>query len=221
MTKERFKSPVFDGVTFIQIGSNVGVMSNDPLSPLILENNWQGIFIEPVPHIFEKLKQNYAGRENLYFENVAVSNSRKTCPFYFVDDKAEYLQQNPQLISETGGPWGEQVGSFDRDHVLLSKPGLPLSAIKTIEVPCVTIEDILDKYRLKRLDVLHMDAEGHDGTILLSIDFMRIRPHILLFEHLHMGLAEYLACTHHLESNGYRITYRGPRDTMAVNMQFA
>src|SRR5690348_13962179 len=106
-----------DPTIFIQIGSNEGVMSTDPLCALILKEHWQGVLIEPVPRIFEKLKENYAGCPQLHFENVAISTTRKICNFYVVDENAEIVKKNPHWTNEAGGLWGDLVGSLDRNHV--------------------------------------------------------------------------------------------------------
>ncbi len=194
---------------FIQIGSNEGVMPTDPLCSMILKDQWKGILIEPVPAIFEKLKKNYSDRPHLYFENVAISDRRKTCDFYIVDEKL-----HPHLKNEAGGPWGSLVGSLDREHIFKHKPGLTEKGIKAIQVQCVTFQDIVDKYRLDHVDVLHMDAEGHDEAILASINFEKIKPKVIVFEHMHMGFANYLQCVGRLESFGYSVLYTGPRDTV-------
>src|SRR6266700_5808911 len=76
--------PVF----FVQIGANDG-MHGDPLRSLILKHaSWGGILVEPVPYAFERLKKNYAGRSNLHFENVAVSDCAGFMPFYYVSEAA-------------------------------------------------------------------------------------------------------------------------------------
>lgn len=205
-----------EDVIFIQIGSNEGVMASDPLCSLILKEGWKGVLVEPVPHIFERLKKNYAGRPYLFFENAAVSDKRGRRPFYIVDEEAEFFKKNPHLVNEVGGPWGSLVSSFDRDYILKHKPGLTEREIKTIEVECITLEDIVDKYRLGRIDVIHMDTEGHDGAILLSINFNRLKPKIIIFEHAHMTFERYLACIHHLNLHGYCVAYTGSLDTIVA-----
>src|SRR4051812_3099016 len=46
-----------DEVFFVQIGSNDG-KRNDPIHDLAIGNeSWNGLFVEPVPQLFEKLKE--------------------------------------------------------------------------------------------------------------------------------------------------------------------
>ena len=189
-------------------------MPTDPLCPFILHQNWRGILIEPVPKIFEKLKKNYAGYPHLHFENVAISDTRKTCEFYVVDENSDYLKNNPQLKNECGGPYGDLVGSLDKNHVLRCKPDLTEKDIKVLQVPCVTLQDIVDKYHLDRIDVLHIDAEGHDEKILLSIDYNRISPQFIIFEHSAMPFDRYLFLLDYLSSHGYSRVDSTHLDTM-------
>jgi FkbM family methyltransferase len=201
-------------VIFIQVGSNEGVMATDPLSSFILRDKWRGVLIEPVPKIFEKLKKNYEGCPNLFFENVAISNERKTCEFFVVDENAEFFKENPNLVNEAGGFFGDLVGSLDREHVLKCKPRITEKELKKIQVTCLTLQDIVDKYKLERIDVLHIDAEGHDDVVLFSLDFARIRPKIVMFEHAHLSMERYFACMELLAVHGYSVLYTNCLDTV-------
>ncbi len=193
-------------------------MATDPLSHFILKDKWRGILIEPVPHIFEKLKKNYAGCPHLFFENVAISNERKTSEFFINDWNAEFFKQNLGIKTEAGGPWGDQLGSLDIHHVLKCKPMITKTEVKSIEVECVTLQDIVDKYKLERVDVIQIDAEGHDDVILFSIDFAKIQPKIIMFEHMHMTLERYLECTTHLQAHGYSVICTNPSDTVVSRL---
>jgi FkbM family methyltransferase len=203
-----------DEIFFIQIGSNQGPMRTDPLTALIVKENWKGVLVEPVPKIFEKLKSNWSHRSHLYFENAAVSNTRGTRDFYIIDEDADIIKNHPEWVNESGGPWGDLVGSLHRDHLFACKNILTDKDIKVIQVPCVTVQDIVDKYQLPRVDVIQMDAEGHDATIVLSIDFTKIQPKILLFEHAAMSFETYMTCMAHLEAHGYSVIYTGMLDTV-------
>jgi FkbM family methyltransferase len=207
-----------DEIIFIQVGSNEGVMATDPLSHFILKDKWKGILIEPVPYIFEKLKKNYEGRSDLFFENVAISSERKTTEFFIIDGSAEFFQKNPGLMNEDGGAWGDQLGSLDLNHVLKCRPMLTKTEVKSIKVECVTLQDIVDKYQLKRVDVIQIDAEGHDDVILFSIDFSKIQPKIIMFEHMHMTLERYMECTSYLQEHGYSVVCTNPSDTVVSRL---
>jgi FkbM family methyltransferase len=198
-------------VTFIQIGANDGI-SLDPLREFIVESpNWQGVFVEPVPQIFEKLRCNYRylrGRD-LQFENVAISGENGRKQFWKIKD--EYLSSFP--------PFGYQIGSFDREHIIKHFPHMKdISAmIESISVPCITYEQLRKNAGLHRVDVLHLDVEGHEHEILKSIDFEACRPKLIIFEISHMTQQiRGQVCTS-LRSNGYQLE-EADADCMATQI---
>lgn len=207
-------------VIFIQIGANEGVMSNDFLHPFILEKKWKGVLIEPVPSIFKKLQQNYAHIPNLYFENVAISDSKKQADFFVVDSETEFFKNNPALVNQAGGPWGDQKGSLDLAHVVKHSSAISDVQYKSISVQCLTFQDIVNKYELPKVDLLQMDTEGHDDVILLSIDFAKMAPRLIIFEHEHLSFERYFACIAHLQSFGYEIVYTGVYDTVIARIVY-
>ena len=75
-------------VSFVQIGANDG-LRNDPIREFIVRDPWTGVLIEPLPSVFELLKENYAwlaGRRSLAFENPAISTSESSLSLYTVAD---------------------------------------------------------------------------------------------------------------------------------------
>jgi hypothetical protein len=60
-------------VNFLQIGANDG-LRGDPIRRFIIRDDWNGIFVEPLPIVVKMLKDNYAylkGR-NLIFVNRSI-----------------------------------------------------------------------------------------------------------------------------------------------------
>lgn len=68
---------------FIQIGANDGVTGDD-LRKFIEKYNWHGILVEPVPHVFKRLQNNYSGFKHLIFENSAISTKTGFSKFYSI-----------------------------------------------------------------------------------------------------------------------------------------
>jgi FkbM family methyltransferase len=196
--------PVF----FVQIGSNDG-MHDDPLRSLILKHpGWGGILVEPVPYAFERLKKNYAGRPNLHFENVAVSDCAGFMPFYYVSEAA--------LDSISGLPkWYDQLGSFDRSHIVKHLGGALEPFIVEQPVPTKRLADVLLRNPGRTVDLLHIDAEGHDYAILSQVDFHQIRPRVILYEHVHLSDLQKRTAEASLKHNGYRILRCG-NDSLAI-----
>jgi hypothetical protein len=96
-------------VYVVQIGSNDG-NAGDPIRSLVLQNpSWVALFVEPVPFLFERLRQNYSDSPRFRFENVAIGERPGVSAFYYVDGSAkEHVAGLPY--------WFDQLGSFDRDH---------------------------------------------------------------------------------------------------------
>ena len=165
---------------FIQIGSNDG-LKNDPLRKNILAEHWTGILVEPDFLNFQKLVQNYSGVSGLTFENVGIAEKNGIMTFHYIEG-----------MHEKDPGWLDQVGSFDESTFLKNisfQPGLE-SRHRTREIPVMSFESLVDKYRLSYLDLLHTDAEGYDYKILSSIDFARLPPRIVMFESRWMSASE-------------------------------
>ncbi len=74
-------------IFFIQVGANDG-KSFDPIYKWVISKKWEGVLIEPLPHLVEKLKQNYdCCLDRLNFEQVAISDSKKDTEIYYIPEK--------------------------------------------------------------------------------------------------------------------------------------
>ena len=72
---------------------------------------------------------------------------------------------------------------------------------------CISIQELLDKHRIKALDLLQIDTEGFDYEIIKMIDFKKIKPKLICFEHLHLSEATKRQCEEHLLKKGYRLEH--------------
>jgi FkbM family methyltransferase len=192
-------SSKFPEVGFIQIGSNDGI-SGDPLREFVVAGSkWHGVFVEPVPQIFQQLVRNYSYLRDrkIGFINVAVSEGKGTKQFWKVRDAC--LPEFPLFVN--------QIGSFDREHVLKHLPKLPdlESKLEALEVPCETYEQIRERAGLSKIHVLHLDVEGHEHQIIRSMDFAHSKPLIILFEISHMSGRVKQEVFPLLQTYGYRL----------------
>lgn len=195
-------------VSFIQIGSNDGV-SGDPLHNHIISGNWRGILIEPIPFLFNLLKDNYHGYHSLEFENCAVGSFSGTIKIYSIDEsKRDVLPE-----------WYFQLASFDKK--MLYKHGIPNveDLIKTSDVHVQTIDQIIAKSNLQTLNLMHIDTEGFDYEILKTVNFFKYRPEIILFEHCHLINKDYKNALLLLKNNKFKI-FRVEKDTVAIRTDF-
>lgn len=204
---------------FVHVGSNDGV-TGDPLHPLIAANpKARGIFIEPQPSAFARLLANYAPDSRFAFEQTAVSDARGECRFYTV--ATDIIRARRATESLDFG------GSFNRQHVLRHiekiKTSPKYAAFKddaetylvATMVRCEPLMSLLDRHRVERVDVLVVDAETYDYQILRQIDFTRLRPTLILYEHKYLTSEDANAATSLLSREGYHLVNCG-RDTLAV-----
>jgi Methyltransferase FkbM domain len=83
----------------------------------------------------------------------------------------------------------------------------PKPLIASIEVPTLTLPDLLKKYHWDAIDLLQVDAEGLDYEILKMVDFKQVRPAIVHFEYFHLSNADREAAARMLVDNGYRLYF--------------
>lgn len=194
---------------FVQVGSNDGAQG-DPIHRLIRRNSaWHGIFIEPVPHVFGRLRANYGNEARFSFENVAIGKHEGTATFYYVSDRAK-LEIGDQLPY-----WYDQLGSFDRAHILKHLDGQLEPYIVKTELACLPLRVVLERNQVHRVDLLHIDTEGYDYQVLLQVDFARYRPKVVLYEHTHLSSTDQESAHALLVANGYGLRRIGG-DTLAV-----
>ena len=158
-----------------------------------------GILIEPVKDYFEELKINYKKYPNFTLLNMAIHNSRKEMTIYRAD---------PIKIEQYGLPqWTKGIASFNKDHH--KRSGTPKDVMVKEKVQCISLNDLLKKHQVAKIDLLQIDTEGHDSEIILNLDFKVIKPKIIHFEHgLSKGIMskeEFSTVTEVLHNNGYEL----------------
>jgi FkbM family methyltransferase len=142
---------------YIDIGANDPVVDSVTLHFYL--SGWSGISIEPIPVLHAKLVRARARDINLC---AAVSSEPGEVEL-FVNRTAPGLSTLMSEISEA---------HRDAGH-----------SIERVRVPSVTLKTIAEGHaRGELVDFLKVDAEGHEASILASVDFRAFRPRILLVE---------------------------------------
>jgi FkbM family methyltransferase len=196
-----------NNVTFIQIGSNNG-KHGDPLYDSILTKKWQGILIEPIPYLFEELKKNYVeNKDNLIFENSAIAHERGQLKFYRL--QRSNLPNLPR--------WYEQLGAFNKEVVMKHRESIPSFDDLLVEdtVNAITFDDLLQKYTLPKVNLIHIDTEGYDFEILKMIPFASLNVELVMFEHIHLSDSDYKRAIRLMKKNGFKLCVK-KRDTIAL-----
>lgn len=190
---------------FVQIGANDGRIY-DPIYPYVTRYNWRGILVEPVEYYFNKLKKNYEKNTRLIFENMAISTKDEIRDLYRIKEGIEYLPK-----------WCGGLGTFNLDVLLTHKWAIPNleDYIVTTKVNCISFESLLAKHEVARIDLLLIDTEGYDYEIIKQIDFTKIRPRIIAYEHKHLNKIDRKHCECLLKDHNYTLT-RHIANTLAL-----
>jgi FkbM family methyltransferase len=153
----------------IQIGANNG---KDEVFDLISQNRFNielAILIEPIPFIIDDLKNQYKDLDNVSIESIAINDDPNSThlTLYYIENS------------------NYEVSSFNKEHVIEHKPEDETNEIKSLDIPCMTFNDIMEKYSVIDLDYLFIDTEGLDTYIINSIDFSKYNIQNIIFETIH------------------------------------
>lgn len=196
----------------MQIGANDGV-AFDPLHHHVIEREWSGLLVEPIPHLYEQLQKSYAAqRERLQFDRCAVTDEDGTATIY-------HLQQTDDPDVPV---WSDALGSLHRDVVVGHSPEIPdiESRLISTDVPTKTFDTLCRDHDIETFDLLHLDTEGHDLEILRTVDLHRFQPAVIVFEHFHLGAPGLATAREMLATAGYE-TVTAPVDTLALRPDHA
>lgn len=154
------------------------------------------MLVEPQAEAFEVLKRNYQSQEGLFFFNVAIGPRDGEMPFF--------TRENG--LTSIASPYRH----------LLVKPGLFRQEVVQRQVPCWTLSTLLERANAPdQIDLLQIDTEGFDYEIVRSIDFGRIAPAIIRYEHQIVSERDRNSCLRLLAENGYRFLLEDC-DTIAI-----
>ena len=156
----------------MQIGANDG-RRFDPIYEFAnsARFDFSGLAVEPVPRFFRDLQRAYRNKPGIKLVNAAIHNTDSEATLYVVSEK--YDSKVPE--------WALGTASFNRDHVI--KPEVPEEYVEAIQVPCISLEDLMEQEGFHDIDLLQIDTEGYDSEIVRNIDLEKIRPSMIHFEH--------------------------------------
>lgn len=176
-------SQVISNPVFVKVGANDGV-TGDPCSDILMTDaRWKGLLIEPVPYCFARLKANFSDSARFALEQVAVGPRASRSTFYYVGEEAR------EVFSDLPN-WFDQLGSFDRQHILKHLDGILEPFIMEMEVEVLPLSEILQRNHIQDCHLLHIDTEGYDYQVLRTLDFSVTSPVAIFIEHKHLGGSE-------------------------------
>lgn len=191
-----------ENVYFLQVGAMDGV-SYDPIHRYVKNFKWKGVLVEPLPDMMQRLRMNYAGCEDLIFENVAISDEYEVKTIYRVE---------PEVISKNNLPhWLQGMSTF-----LEGKLKDYEAYVSEHKINCEPLMDLINRHNLPRIDVLQIDTEGFDYKIFKQFDFSKYRPSVINIEFINLNKDDLINLKNDLSKNNY-FFYRNDMDIIAVD----
>lgn len=118
---------------------------------------WTGIGVDALPDYAEEWAEK---RPNSRFYNYLVTDHADTEEaFYRADLKGISQVQSPVI-----GPAGDEIPS------------------EQIQVPTITLTQLLERSGIEKIDLLNLDIEGHEPMALAGFDIERFEPELVCVE---------------------------------------
>jgi len=138
---------------FVDVGAHDGNTYSN--SKFFEELGWTGLCIEPIPSIFNKLKDS----RKCICENYAISDTEGENEFLLVHGYAEMLsglakEYDPMHLDRIKGEINHYGGSKE-----------------LIKINTLKLQTLLDKHNITKIDFLSIDTEGNELKVLKSVNF--------------------------------------------------
>jgi FkbM family methyltransferase len=189
--------PDLHGLCFIQIGANDGRRA-DPIRAFIDDYAWSGMMFEPLGANFADLQRHRGASLRLRLRRAAVDVTAGRRQIYDLAPAATAGQPD----------WTRGLASFSRERVAQAarELGVPDTSIISEEVETVTWSQVWQEFGSHPCDLLVLDTEGYDLTLLRAANLAEHRPRLILFEHACNTLDERIAFYRELIGLGYELT---------------
>lgn len=160
--------------TFIEVGA----ADFDTL----IDFNWRGIICEPHPIHFNKLFSNNKN-PNIKVLDIAISDSRGKETFYGPSQEfIDYCNNNKENEWIKGISGFLRKGFENRMERIIRENNHPDSFLFKKEVQKITLDELIYTNKIRLLDFLKVDTEGHDFRILNAYNW-DVRPTFIKCEH--------------------------------------
>lgn len=201
-TMMRYFGRTVKGLQFVQIGACDGI-SFDPVNKWINQYKWEGVVVEPLPHLVKELEQTYASEPGVKVVSLAISDRDGMAEMQYVETENEEIPE-----------WVKGVASLEPERNALN-PRFRLNEewkqyIKKTQVKTLSWPTFLETYKLKNIDLLVLDTEGMEFRILGQIKNM---PPLVLFEFSNLPVNELRAVFKMFSTSHHRYFFIQISDT--------
>jgi FkbM family methyltransferase len=194
----------------VNVGACDGMLFDDVTPWLHRIPRARAVLVEPIPYNQKRLRANYPDAARFIIEPVAVTRASGSITVRTFD--AEALEAGTLPIEFIGcssvtdtnlmsgkNAWGEADANFNK-----FAPHL-----KEIEVQSETLQALLDRNAIERIDAFLVDCEGADWMVLDQLDLDRYRPGMVKIEVGALPAAEIGHVVVKLKTAGYQLGFQG------------
>ena len=159
---------------YVIIGAMDGISHDNIFDRLKDETDYQAYFIEPIPHYFNKLKENLKQLSNAKASNFFISDIDGSVEMAYV--KPEWIAKDSAFLDGCSSlvENGEPLNRYLKE--------LPKSIIEIIRIAAITFDQYCNWFDIKDIHYLQIDTEGCDERILNTIDLVKYKVKELKFE---------------------------------------
>lgn len=150
--------------TLLDLGANDGTTLSNSRAAIL--RGWFGVLVEASPTAFSRLRSLYAYEEQVELHNVAVCAQ---------SGKMILHESGPHLNTGDTGILSTLV-TAERDK------WAPTTHFTPAWVECVTFQDLLKRSQFAEFDMITMDIEGMDETVLTQMDLRSMGVRMLIIE---------------------------------------
>ena len=203
----------------VQIGANDGYV-NDPLVKLIRKGKWKGVLLEPQKLVFDQyLTPLYGHYKDIHLVNAAVGTKSEKRDLFTISFSAERWATGLASFVKESLETQISVGYVDKciKKYEATAPINKADYISTQQVKCITFQDVIEQYQIKKIDLLQIDTEGFDFEVIKMFPFDKMKPKIISFESERLSSTDFNACKIFLIQLGYNVSDIG-RDAVAVRL---
>ena len=189
----------YNDILVVQIGAMDGISFDDTRGHLDLYN-WKCLLVEPIPDLYNELKENFKDRSNYTFEQAAITDYDGSATMLTVPSNAIVEQNLHPGYKGMSALYPLKNGfgtTYKRDIDVKANFG------KDVEVPCMTLNTLFKKHNISSFDILICDAEGYDWEIFKQLDLQEYRPNFIRLEYVNLTEEEKALTKNKLETNGY------------------
>ena len=144
------------GGVFLDVGC-ASPISNSNTYYLEKHLGWTGIAVDALPDYGPAWERKRPGSK---FANYLVSDHSDTVESFY----RSQMKGISSVRKDQKGPGGKEI------------------ALEEIKVPTTTLDRLLEKHGVSKLDLLSMDIEGAEVTALAGFDIARFRPQLVVIE---------------------------------------